>query len=195
MSESPFRRVVDDLTGGCGCACHTGIGYNTACSHCQPPSAHPEDSASLPAESTGQSEALLRDVLEAVDRLIDGPHQPPTWLTSLTALDEVRKQARAALQASASPNASEPLPPAEPRDCDHDDIESTFSLDEPPGQREEWLYCRACNTHWQPRAGVLKLLEQRAAVEPPPDPLDVAHARGFREGHRAAAEGSEPSSD
>lgn len=32
----PFRAVVDDLTGGCGCACHTGIGYNTACAHCRP---------------------------------------------------------------------------------------------------------------------------------------------------------------
>jgi len=36
MSEpkTPFQRVTDDLTGGCGCACHTGIGYRTACDHC-----------------------------------------------------------------------------------------------------------------------------------------------------------------
>lgn len=35
-SDSPFRRVVDDLTDGCGCACHTGLGYNAACEHCWP---------------------------------------------------------------------------------------------------------------------------------------------------------------
>jgi len=34
--ESPFQRVVDDLSGGCGCACHGGIGYNAACGHCVP---------------------------------------------------------------------------------------------------------------------------------------------------------------
>jgi hypothetical protein len=31
---STFRDVVDDLTGGCGCVCHTGTGYNTTCAHC-----------------------------------------------------------------------------------------------------------------------------------------------------------------
>lgn len=31
-----FRKVVDEVTDGCGCACHTGIGYKTACSHCLP---------------------------------------------------------------------------------------------------------------------------------------------------------------
>lgn len=35
-TDTPFRRVVDDLTEGCGCACHTGTGYNAACRHCQP---------------------------------------------------------------------------------------------------------------------------------------------------------------
>lgn len=33
-SRSPFRDVTDDLTGDCGCACHTGVGYNTSCAHC-----------------------------------------------------------------------------------------------------------------------------------------------------------------
>jgi hypothetical protein len=30
----PFRDVVDALTNGCGCACHTGIGYRSSCYHC-----------------------------------------------------------------------------------------------------------------------------------------------------------------
>lgn len=33
-AETPFRKVVDDLTGGCGCACHTGTGYRSSCVHC-----------------------------------------------------------------------------------------------------------------------------------------------------------------
>jgi hypothetical protein len=32
--RTPFQRVTDDLTGGCGCACHTGIGHRTSCEHC-----------------------------------------------------------------------------------------------------------------------------------------------------------------
>lgn len=36
VPETPFQRVVDDLSGGCGCACHTGTGYRTSCEHCQP---------------------------------------------------------------------------------------------------------------------------------------------------------------
>ncbi len=43
--KTPFQRVVDDLTGGCGCGCHTGIGYNTACRHCVPQFYPPERSA------------------------------------------------------------------------------------------------------------------------------------------------------
>jgi hypothetical protein len=35
-ATSPFRAVTDELTGGDGCACHTGRGYNTTCSHCRP---------------------------------------------------------------------------------------------------------------------------------------------------------------
>lgn len=34
QSKSPFQRVVDELTDGCGCACHTGTGYRTSCEHC-----------------------------------------------------------------------------------------------------------------------------------------------------------------
>jgi hypothetical protein len=34
-TQTPFRQVVDDLTGGCGCACHTGLGYDSSCVHCQ----------------------------------------------------------------------------------------------------------------------------------------------------------------
>lgn len=32
--KTPFQRVTDALTGGCGCACHTGTGYHTSCDHC-----------------------------------------------------------------------------------------------------------------------------------------------------------------
>lgn len=43
--DSPFRKVVDDLTDGCGCACHTGTGYRTSCEHCAggAPLSHPDD--------------------------------------------------------------------------------------------------------------------------------------------------------
>lgn len=34
--KTPFEQVTDDLTGGCGCACHTGTGYRSACVHCTP---------------------------------------------------------------------------------------------------------------------------------------------------------------
>ncbi len=43
--KTPFQRVVDDLTDGCGCGCHTGIGYNAACRHCVPQFYPPERSA------------------------------------------------------------------------------------------------------------------------------------------------------
>jgi hypothetical protein len=33
-TDSPFRRVIDDLTDGCGCCCHTGLGYRAGCEHC-----------------------------------------------------------------------------------------------------------------------------------------------------------------
>jgi cephalosporin hydroxylase len=36
VSKTPFQQVTDDLTDGCGCACHTGVGYNSACGHCRP---------------------------------------------------------------------------------------------------------------------------------------------------------------
>lgn len=35
-TKTPFQKVTDDLTGGCGCACHTGTGYRTSCEHCSP---------------------------------------------------------------------------------------------------------------------------------------------------------------
>lgn len=41
--SSPFRDVTDDLTGGDGCACHTGIGHNTSCVHCEPSQGEPRD--------------------------------------------------------------------------------------------------------------------------------------------------------
>jgi hypothetical protein len=44
---SPFRQVVDDLTGGCGCGCHTGIGYNSSCEHCRPVSPPSELTAAI----------------------------------------------------------------------------------------------------------------------------------------------------
>lgn len=33
-SMSPFQKVIAELTGGCQCACHTGIGSSTSCEHC-----------------------------------------------------------------------------------------------------------------------------------------------------------------
>jgi hypothetical protein len=47
--KSPFRAVTDELTGGDGCACHTGLGYNTSCQHCRPatPPAEPLDEERL----------------------------------------------------------------------------------------------------------------------------------------------------
>jgi len=33
-ASSPFQKVTDDLTDGCGCACHTGTGYRSSCDHC-----------------------------------------------------------------------------------------------------------------------------------------------------------------
>lgn len=33
-TKTPFQRVVDELTDGCGCACHTGTGYRSSCAHC-----------------------------------------------------------------------------------------------------------------------------------------------------------------
>lgn len=38
LPKSPFQKVVDDLTNGCGCACHTGTGYRSSCEHCFPAS-------------------------------------------------------------------------------------------------------------------------------------------------------------
>ena len=29
-----FREVTETITGGCACACHTGIGADTSCQHC-----------------------------------------------------------------------------------------------------------------------------------------------------------------
>ena len=34
--KSAFQKVVDDATDGCGCMCHTGLGYRSGCSHCAP---------------------------------------------------------------------------------------------------------------------------------------------------------------
>lgn len=50
--ESPFRQAVRDASGvNCGCACHTGTGYDSACIHCQArqesPASEPEDIAQL----------------------------------------------------------------------------------------------------------------------------------------------------
>lgn len=39
QTKTPFQRVVDDLTDGCGCACHTGTGYRSSCDHCWPAAA------------------------------------------------------------------------------------------------------------------------------------------------------------
>lgn len=32
--KSAYQRVIDLVTDGCGCACHTGIGYRSSCEHC-----------------------------------------------------------------------------------------------------------------------------------------------------------------
>lgn len=34
QGRTPFQQVTDDVTGGCGCACHTGTGYRSSCDHC-----------------------------------------------------------------------------------------------------------------------------------------------------------------
>lgn len=39
--STPFQLAIDDLTHGCGCACHAGVGYRTACVHCAPRCAPP----------------------------------------------------------------------------------------------------------------------------------------------------------
>lgn len=31
---STFQKVTAEVTGGCQCACHTGIGSATSCEHC-----------------------------------------------------------------------------------------------------------------------------------------------------------------
>jgi len=33
--KTDYQKITDELTDGCGCACHTGMGYKTGCSHCQ----------------------------------------------------------------------------------------------------------------------------------------------------------------
>jgi len=121
MSEqSPFRQVVDDMTGGCGCACHTGLGYNAACSHCHPseptgplppeggPMCCQEDTvAAHPADS---AEALLREALERLVRASSTYVQ--SWVKGRDSeYAEAMKQARATLQASA------PSPAATCPDC------------------------------------------------------------------------------
>ncbi len=59
--KTPFQRVVDDLTGGCGCGCHTGIGYNAACRHCQPQFYPPERSAgAAPLDASAEYVAGFR---------------------------------------------------------------------------------------------------------------------------------------
>jgi hypothetical protein len=65
-ADSPFRKVVDDLTGGCGCACHTGIGYNAACGHCQaaaptPAEPLPDGSLGITVETVGPNAPLVRE--------------------------------------------------------------------------------------------------------------------------------------
>lgn len=46
--KTPFQKVTDDLTGGCGCVCHTGTGYRTSCEHCYPASSPCDHTWSLP---------------------------------------------------------------------------------------------------------------------------------------------------
>lgn len=31
---TPFEKVTLEITGGCGRACHTGLGFRTSCIHC-----------------------------------------------------------------------------------------------------------------------------------------------------------------
>lgn len=57
-AKSPFQRVVDDLSGGCGCACHTGTGYRTSCEHCQP-----DSSPVRAATANPYNEAMFKDAL------------------------------------------------------------------------------------------------------------------------------------
>lgn len=73
MSEAktPFQRVTDDLTGGCGCGCHTGIGYRTACDHCAAvPETKPEPTTlgEYIERRTGGDNTLLRRILYGTDK-------------------------------------------------------------------------------------------------------------------------------
>lgn len=58
-TETPFQRVVDEMTGGCGCACHTGTGYRSSCEHCWPsPAAWQERALAAEARARALEEAL-----------------------------------------------------------------------------------------------------------------------------------------
>lgn len=59
MPETAFERVVKEATGGCGCACHAGLGCATACEHCAP----------QPAEEP-PTEEELEDWAYSLDRLL-----------------------------------------------------------------------------------------------------------------------------
>ena len=86
MSEAktPFQRVTDDLTGGCGCGCHTGIGYRTACDHCAAvPETKPEPTTlgEYIERRTSGDNTLLRRILYGTDEpcpVCDGTgYDPP----------------------------------------------------------------------------------------------------------------------
>ena len=77
--KTPFQRVVDDLTEGDGCACHTGTGYNSACRHCQP-QMYSEGAA---PRAEGLDVERLRKALKALpvaDMVVQFPtNDPSVW--------------------------------------------------------------------------------------------------------------------
>jgi hypothetical protein len=73
-APSAFREMTDAFTDGCGCACHTGAGYNSSCDHCTAdPSPSTVDEA-LPLLTIAEARAFLYRVIS--DYLEEGDYLP-----------------------------------------------------------------------------------------------------------------------
>ncbi len=97
--KSPFREVVDEMTDGCGCACHTGLGYNTACEHCQPE----------PTTAEEQERWALDAIYTAETQ--DWAHRIQRLLTDLARAEAQAERYRAALDYYAAPQQWLEMPP------------------------------------------------------------------------------------
>jgi hypothetical protein len=67
-AKTPFQRVVDELSGGCGCACHTGTGYRTSCEHCQPDSSPDRAAVSKPMRRYMEGEITATEYLRLIQK-------------------------------------------------------------------------------------------------------------------------------